>query len=180
MAMAGQYRGNNNGGLELTVAFAEEYGISKGELYAGLRLAVLTKLLIRTVQGKQTHGKGIPAKYALSWRAMNEFIAYNLVETSKPRHEWITFEPDVPRLRSLLAAERYLGWRKPGASSLYSTPGGDSIEASGTAQTKKLDESVASQTKTVNGSGVVRRHESAPSQTKKRGLATDTTSGPTR
>lgn len=153
VAMAGQFRGFNNGGLELTVADANEYGIGKAELYAGLRLATRTKLLIRTVPAKRSSGKGIPAKYALTWRVINEFPAYNLIETRDPSHAWDRFQTDAPRPRSLTDAERILGWRKPRISRRFLDTGGDSIEVSGTDQTNSLDRSVAPQTKTTNGSG---------------------------
>jgi len=146
-AVASRYRGYNNGGLELTVKTANEQGINKSELYAGLRLCLMAGLIRQTSPGKHRSGKGIPAKYAVTWRTINEFPALNLIESDRPSDDWRKFEPDSPRPRSLTQAEILLGMRKPRHRNYGELPDQDSIEVSETNQTKTKSNSVASQTK---------------------------------
>jgi hypothetical protein len=128
VALAAQYCGINNGGLELTVKEAERFGIKRTELYAGLKLLAFVGLIKKTVEERKSSGKGVPAKYALTWRPVNEFPAYNILANERPANTWVKFRGDARAIRSLSDAERFLGWRR--------TPP-RSIEASVTSQTKK-------------------------------------------
>lgn len=166
-AVASRYRGNNNGGLELTVKTALDQGISKGELYAGLKLACMSSLLHKTCESKRSHGKGIPAKYCITWKPLDEFPSLNLKATKSSSDDWIEFKPVVPRLRSLTSAEVFLGWRNRDRKSRSPTYGGDSIEVSETSRSKKDVGTVTSQMKTKNESGTTQTSGSGTSQTKK-------------
>lgn len=128
VALAAQYRGNNNGGLELTLNKATPFGIKRNELYAALKLLAVVGLIKKTVKERKSSGKGVPAKYALTWRPLNEFPAYNILETERPAHTWMKFRGDARTIRSLSGAERFLGWRNNRPRS---------IEAAVTSQTKK-------------------------------------------
>lgn len=128
VALAAQYRGINNGGLELTLKKAARFGIKRTELYAGLKLLAFVGLIKKTVEERKSSGKGVPAKYALTWRPVNGFLAYNIVATNRPAHTWTKFRGDARPIRSLSDAEKFLGWRKHRPRS---------IEASITSQTKK-------------------------------------------
>ena len=113
-----------------------QFGINKSELYAGIGLCMEARLIDRTVKGRYKGGKGQPAKYALSWRTVNEFPAFNLEGTSQPSNTWKYFKPQIDSPRSLAAAERHLGLRKAKKKSFATPMGGDSIEASVASQTK--------------------------------------------
>ena len=128
VALAAQYRGRNNGGLELTLKQAATFGIRRTELYAGLKLLSFVGLINKTVKERKSSGKGIPAKYSLTWRPMDEFPAYNFLATNQPANTWLKFKGDARRIRSLSDAEKFLGWR-------VARP--RSIEAAVTSQTKK-------------------------------------------
>lgn len=128
VALAAQYHGYNNGGLELTVKEAARFGIKRTELYAGLRLLAIAGLIEKTVEERKSSGKGVPAKYALTWRPTDEFPAYNILANERPANTWAKFPGDSRPIRSLADAERFLGWRKTHPIS---------IEASVTSQTKK-------------------------------------------
>lgn len=103
-AVCAQFRGNNNGNLSLTAAEAARLGVeSVWKLRAGIRILVETGLLEVTRQGKYSHGKGICALYALTWREVsptNE--AYPPIIVTRPPsnawakwqkpHDWAVFE----------------------------------------------------------------------------------------
>ena len=74
VGLAGQFTGYNNGGLEFTEQQASEVGISKNPLYTGLRLAVHAGLVNRTMPARRQSGKGIPAKYALTWEKLADVV----------------------------------------------------------------------------------------------------------
>ena len=151
-AVASRYRGFNNGGLELTVKTARAQGINKQELYAGLRLCLEAGLLRKTSPGKRRSGKGIPAKYALTWRPINDFPALNLIATEHPSDEWRSYNPSTPRPRSLTKAEKHLGIRKPKKPVKTSWPDRESIEVAEPAQTKSPFEFGPSHTKATSES----------------------------
>lgn len=72
LAVAGQFRGQNNGNLSMSIRTAREHGIrSAWKVQAGLRLLLEVGLLELTRPGKYSHGKGICALYAMTWRAIN-------------------------------------------------------------------------------------------------------------
>lgn len=128
IALAAQYWGKNNGGLELTLKEAARFGIKRSALYAGLRLLAVAGLIKKTVIERRSSGKGVPAKYALTWRPIDEFPAYNLLATKQPDHTWAKFQGDARTIRSLSDAEKFLGWRSHRPRS---------IEVAVTSQTKK-------------------------------------------
>ena len=167
VAIAGRYRGFNNGGLELTVALAKERGINKSELYAGLRLCIHVGLLEQTSPGKRRSGKGIPAKYALEWKPMNEFPSLNLIESDRPSDKWTRFKPTSNPIRSLSQAERFLGIRKKRSRREPLWPVQESIEVSEPPQTKKPLNSVTPQTKQPHKYGPLRTTGAVSTQTKK-------------
>ncbi len=124
---AGLTLGYRNGMLELTPSGTEgfngakSFGISKNELYAGLRLACEAGLLDQTSKGKHRSGKGIPASYAVSWDSIEKEQPYKNIFPRAATNAWKK-KPSGPRIKSVAAAERYLGWRKP------STTGGEFLE----------------------------------------------------
>ncbi len=71
VAIAAQYRGNNNGDLAMTWAMGEEYGItSKKQLVASLADLLARGLIAKTRQGgKRPLG---PSLYALTWQPIND------------------------------------------------------------------------------------------------------------
>ena len=84
IALAAQYCGINNGGLELTLKDAAQFGIKRNELYAALRLLAFVGLIKKTVEERKSSGKGVPAKYGLTWRPTDEFPAYNILANERP------------------------------------------------------------------------------------------------
>lgn len=71
-ALAAQFRGRNNGNLSLPIRTAREHGIrSAWKAQAGLRLLLDVGLIEMTRPGKYSHGKGICALYAVTWKAIN-------------------------------------------------------------------------------------------------------------
>ena len=66
-------------------------------------------LLQETAKAQQTRGKGMPAKFALTWQRLNEFPQFNVLETDKPCNAWTKFAPTEP-IKTLRAAEELLGW----------------------------------------------------------------------
>jgi hypothetical protein len=168
IAIAGRYRGFNNGGLELTVALAKERGINKSELYAGIRLCMHVGLLKQTSPGKRRSGKGIPAKYALTWKPMNEFLSLNLIESDRPSDKWIGFKPTGDPIRSLSQAERFLGMRKKRSRREPVWPVQESIEVSEPTHTKTQLKSVTPQTKQPHKYGPLHTTGAVSTQTKKK------------
>ena len=108
VALAARYFGINNGGLELTVKEAERFGIKRTELYAGLKLLAFAGLIKKTVEERKSSGKGVPAKYALSWQPTDEFPAYNILANERPANTWAKFRGDARAIRSLSDAARFL------------------------------------------------------------------------
>ena len=167
-SVASRYRGFNNGGLELTVKTALEQGINKSELYAGLRLCMKVGLLRQTSPGKRRSGKGIPAKYAITWRAMNDFPVLNLIASERPGDEWQSFVADAPRPRSLTQSEILLGIRREKRNRNPLPPDQESIEVSDPTQTKTRFKSVTSHTKRKPNYESPHTDVSVTAQTKKK------------
>jgi len=70
-AVAGQFRGQNNGNLSMPIQTAREHGIrSAWKVQAGLRLLLAVGLIEMTRPGKYSHGRGICALYALTWKTI--------------------------------------------------------------------------------------------------------------
>lgn len=113
VAMAAQFSGYNNGGLELTANDARAYGINEDELFAGIRLLIVAGFVRRTVLARRRSGKGSPARYAITWRTLGSFPRFDIVPTVAPSRDWLRFVPPFPAVRSLNAAEVALGRHKP-------------------------------------------------------------------
>jgi hypothetical protein len=135
LAMASRYTGRNNGALELTATDAERFGIKRDELYAGIGLCIKAKLVKRTVEARRRSGRGVPARYALTWRAIDQHDGFNLMQRSTPAHEWTTFEPPFNRADTVRAADRALGYRN-GKAEAWSEFLPKSKRVSGTRQLK--------------------------------------------
>lgn len=112
LALAAQFTGYNNGGIELTAQDARRFGIGEDELFAGLGLLVAAGFVRRTVAARRRSGKGQPARYALTWRPLNDFPKFDIVPTIAASHDWRRFVPPFPAVRSVHAAECTLGIRK--------------------------------------------------------------------
>jgi hypothetical protein len=101
-------RRSNNGSLELTEKAAAGFGISRRELWPGIGLLLLTGIVARTVQAKKRSGRGVPAKYALTWHPVVANAALNLSAEATARRTWVNFEPPGPRPKSVNAAAALL------------------------------------------------------------------------
>lgn len=72
VALAAQYRGQNNGNLSLTCTQARQLGVhSSWKVRAGLQLVSMVGLVERTRQGKMSHGRGVCALFALTWKPVD-------------------------------------------------------------------------------------------------------------
>jgi hypothetical protein len=94
IAMAAQYRGNNNGDLALTWATGQTFGInSKWQLIDGLALLLERGLLLKTRQGgKKPLG---PTLYALTWQPINDLNGkITMGQTTTASDTWATWPPD--------------------------------------------------------------------------------------
>ena len=130
LALCAQFRGNNNGNLSLTAAQAERLGVEAAwKLRVGLSLLLETGLIERTRPGKFSHGKGICALYALTWRDLspNEHAYPPVIVARPPSHAWAKWE----RPEGWAAFERELRQRAKGSKKLdpdaefLRTPRGD-------------------------------------------------------
>lgn len=91
-ALAAQYRGQNNGNLSLTRTQARQLGVhSSWKVRAGLQLVIMVGLVERTRQGKMSHGRGVCALYALSWKPVDPTPqAFPPIESRQsPTNAWI-------------------------------------------------------------------------------------------
>ncbi|MBL8226032.1 MAG: hypothetical protein JNM50_11965 [Chromatiales bacterium] len=120
-ALAAQFRTykddrrSNNGAIELTEKAAAEFGISRRELWAGIGLLIRVGLLVRMVEAKKRSGRGIPAKYALTWHPVAANTALNIRDEATARRTWLTFEAAGPRPKSVNAAAALLSGQAPRA-----------------------------------------------------------------
>lgn len=117
LALAGQYRGKNNGALALPLATAKEWGLSRAELYAGLSLLKRVGFIEETVPPRRKSGRGQPARYALSWRKLDESPKFNLAASETVSKAWTAMDIATlgPRLRSLRNTERWRGHKRYGS-----------------------------------------------------------------
>jgi hypothetical protein len=118
-AVAAQFNGYNNGGLELTAREARAFGIKEDVLYAGLGLLIEAGFVRRTVEARRRSGKGAPARYAITWRTLGDFPKFDIVPTVTPSRDWRRFVPAYPAVRSVAAAQSMLGQHKPRTSRLH-------------------------------------------------------------
>lgn len=97
-AIAGQFRGQNNGNLSLSIQTARELGIrSAWKVQAGLRLLLEVGLIEMTRPGKYSHGRGICALFALTWKKINPTaVAFPPIDNERP------------------APNTWAGWHRPG------------------------------------------------------------------
>jgi hypothetical protein len=117
ITLAGQYRGFNNGALTLSVATAEQWGVSRSELYAGLSLLKHVGFIEETVPPRRKSGHGQPARYALSWRKLDESAKFNIAASATASKAWTATDLETlgPKLRSLREAERWRGHKRYGS-----------------------------------------------------------------
>lgn len=94
LAIAAQYRGSNNGDLDLTVRKAAEYGISHKELAAALPLLEVTGLVHRTRQGRLACGAKVCSLYELTFRPLDPSDKYDQpVSVQQPtKNTWAKWE----------------------------------------------------------------------------------------
>jgi hypothetical protein len=120
-AVAAQFRPgkgdapSNNGSLELTEKGAAALGLSRRELRSGIRLLLRVGILVQTVEARRRSGRGIPAKYALTWHPIAANPALNLPGEPRARRAWEAFDPAEPGPNSVNAAEGLLSARAPRA-----------------------------------------------------------------
>lgn len=89
LAIAAQYRGNNNGDLALTESIGRQFGInSKWQLVDGLALLLERGLIQRTRQGgKKPLG---PSLYALTWQPIDDLQGkIDSGPTTAPSNAWV-------------------------------------------------------------------------------------------
>lgn len=72
LGLASGYRGGNNSNLSFPLATARRLGITSAwKVTAGLQLLSDVGLILICRQGKYSHGRGIAALYALTWRLID-------------------------------------------------------------------------------------------------------------
>jgi hypothetical protein len=100
IALAAEYRGNNNGNLSLTWTTAHAYGVnSKWQLVDGLALLLERGLIQRTRQGgKRPLG---PSLYAVTWQPINDLAGkIESGPTTAASNAWANWtSPDSSALR---------------------------------------------------------------------------------
>lgn len=93
-ALAGQFRGGNNGNISLVMRDAKALGVPHAwKLYAGLALLKKGDLILCTRQGRLERGKKLCSLYALSWRGVDippENVTYDagVWPCPLPTHSW--------------------------------------------------------------------------------------------
>ena len=112
LAMAAQYNGFNNGGLELGTKVGRTFAIGEQALHAGIGLLLAAGLVQRTVEARRRSGKGSPARYALTWRQLGDFPQFNIVPTAIASNEWRRFVPPFPPPATVHSAMVALGHRR--------------------------------------------------------------------
>lgn len=93
VAIAAQYRGNNNGDLALTWTIGQEFGInSKKQLVASLGTLQLRGLIQKTRQGgKKPLG---PCLYAITWQPINDLNGkIDSGPTTAAANTWASWTP---------------------------------------------------------------------------------------
>lgn len=96
LAVAGQFRGQNNGNLSMSIRTAREHGIrSAWKVQAGLRLLLDVGLVEMTRPGKYSHGRGICALYAVTWKTINITPeAFPPIDNERPApNTWASWRP---------------------------------------------------------------------------------------
>jgi hypothetical protein len=97
LALAAQFRKDNNGDLSLTKGEARRYGIAaEWKLRAGLSLLESVGLVEVMRRGRIENGKGICSLYALGWRQIDASNKY-----------------DQPRVVAIAAPMRWAKWKQP-------------------------------------------------------------------
>jgi hypothetical protein len=111
LGLAAGYSGNNNGGIDFTDSRARELHMNKTDKNLGLRLACHAGIIKKTVKERRRSGRGIPAKYALTWKPLDHFECFNFCATTKASNDWMTATiPDMP-IKSRRAAQKFFGWK---------------------------------------------------------------------
>lgn len=93
-ALAGQFRGGNNGNLSLVTKEAKALGVPHAwKLYAGLALLKKGDLILCTRQGRLERGKKLCSLYALTWRGVDippDNVTYDegIAPCPLPTHAW--------------------------------------------------------------------------------------------
>ncbi len=111
LALAAGYWGTNNGGIELPDKRAADLGLSRQDKNVGLRLAARVGIVRQTVKARRRSGRGIPAKYAITWKKLDHFENLGFCATEKPSNDWINADIPAEPIKSRRAAERFLGWK---------------------------------------------------------------------
>jgi len=106
--LASSYTSKNNGGLELSDKRAKELGITAQKKNLGLDLACHVGIIDLTCPAKQFPGKGRPAKYSISWKAIDEIPALNLTESTKARNRWMNAKVPEDDVWSIRKAATFL------------------------------------------------------------------------
>ena len=109
VAVCAQFNGHNNGDISLTAARARELGVkTTWKLRAGIQLLLASGLLEVTRPGKYSHGRGICALYALTWRdILPNDEAFPAIQAPRAASnawarwrrpaDWAKFERDIRR-----------------------------------------------------------------------------------
>lgn len=124
VALAAQYRGNNNGDLSLVSSMASDYGITyRSKLFAGLELLLEVGLVVKTRQGgKSPMGCTL---YALTWWGIHPSDKYDagIKVSSKPTHLWANWvkPPDwKKRCQAIKNKQRGRGERQRAVAAIAS------------------------------------------------------------
>lgn len=107
MAIAAQYRGNNNGDLALTWKIARAFGIgSKEHLVQALAFLLERGLIVKTRQGgKRPLG---PTLYAITWKPIDDITdksgnrKIDIGPTVVPSNEWARWSTGLPADQSAI------------------------------------------------------------------------------
>lgn len=99
VTLTAQYHGNNNGALGLTANQARVYGLKSWELYAGLKLLEVTRLIYRTRQGHLARGSRICNWFSVTWR---------VIDTPPGGQQY-----DAGISESFRASNEWADWRQP-------------------------------------------------------------------
>jgi hypothetical protein len=96
LAIAAQYRGNNNGDLSMTRSIALSFGIrSQQHLVTSLSMLLERGLIEKTRQGgKKPFG---PTLYAITWQPIDDIRGkIGSGPTTTAKNTWVKWSPDLP------------------------------------------------------------------------------------
>lgn len=111
LSLAACYTGKNNGGIELTDKRANELHMNETDKNMGLRLACEVGIIRKMVPARRRSGRGIPAKYALTWKPLDHFANLGFCATEKASNLWATAVIPNVVIKSRRDAQKHFGWK---------------------------------------------------------------------